>query len=105
MIEKITGENKVKKLDDASIRQKEIPMTLEELIREMKEWSKDADKTFFPSRFRQGDEQITLRASTKNYMRETEIVNISEIYQLMQAMGTLCPIKSQRPQCDPKDEH
>lgn len=37
MIEKMIRENKVKKLEDASLGPEEIPITLEELISEMKE--------------------------------------------------------------------
>lgn len=68
--------------------QKGMSMTLKELMNEIKEWSEDADKTFLPLKFRQGEEQITLKASAKSYVREPKIVKVFEIYKKLQAIET-----------------
>lgn len=82
-----------------------ISMTLEKLMSEMKEWSQDVDISFLPSRLRQGYVQITLKASTRNYMKESKIMKLLEIYQMLQAIRTLCTVKTQGMPCDPMNEY
>lgn len=57
------------------IRKKEgIPMTLEELMDKMKEWSKEENKSLLPSRFKQGDKYITLKGRVGNYSIKPKIM-------------------------------
>ncbi|MCE3050942.1 hypothetical protein HAX54_048577 [Datura stramonium] len=63
------------------------------------------DESFWPVRFTQGNEQITLKTHFRNYLRDPDVISCSTIYQTLQSLGILHPIEGGGSRCDPRDEY